>query len=357
MQLVSARLARVGPFDELELPFCDEQGRPRRLSVIHGAPGVGKTMIVAAIAATRPGHAVVLSPSLLGWAPGVGGRAEVPPTARCEWALGDDDPERPHPLVVATPGAELGLSTEDETFRRREQSLFDRRAAAGGFAWLALPANRWFSRQPVSLSAPHRTIGRYDVRAGGAPDDATRADLCRDTKQALAYAAIASALADAGGDRGRNMGHLGRAMRTAVEELVALAGFSYVGLDAATFEPVFRGDDGRERPFDALPTRARHLVAFAALPVRLLWAAYPSEDPRQHEAVVAIDEVDLAQDAATLAGLPRALTTALPNVQWLLTTSSPAMASSVDVRDVIALRRSADPDRVELHVGETARTH
>jgi hypothetical protein len=239
--------------------------------------------------------------------------------------------------------------------RRREQALFDKLARSGGFAFLSIPSSRWFSRQPISLNAPGRSIARYDVRALGSAEDASRSDLTRDTKQALAYAAISCALAEQQGQRSSR--ELGDAMRTAVDRLVSLGGFSYIGLDPRSFEPMFHGITGRPVTFDLLPTRVRHLVAFGALPVRMLWGAYPGRDPRTTEAVVAIDEADLHLDAAIASGLVAALRTALPGVQWILTTSSPALANSVDARDVIARRRAPELHHIELYTGEQARTH
>ena len=52
MQLSSVRLVGVGPFEDLALPFSDDEGRPRRVVVVVGAGGVGKTTLLAAIAAT-----------------------------------------------------------------------------------------------------------------------------------------------------------------------------------------------------------------------------------------------------------------------------------------------------------------
>lgn len=83
----------------------------------------------------------------------------------------------------------------------------------------------------------------------------------------------------------------------------------------------------------------------------------PGKTPRTAEGVIAIDEVDLHQDPATQAGLTAALGRALPGAQWILTASSNLVAASVEARDVIALRRSIDDDRVELYVGDEARTH
>jgi hypothetical protein len=212
-------------------------------------------------------------------------------------------------------------------------------------------------------------MARHDVRTTAGLDDASRSDLARETKQTLAYAEIAAALS-VRRERGSNppstsppllaaqrgLEVLARAMRSAVDALVAPAGFSYAGLDESSFEPVFEAL-GRRVSFDGLPTRVRHLVAFAALPVRALWSAYPGRDPRLSEGVVLIDEVDLQQDPGVQASLVGALRTALPRVQWILTTTSPAVAGSCDTLEVLALRRSSEVDRIELFVGSEARTH
>ncbi len=360
MRLVAARVIGVGPFEDVRFPFADEAGTPNRVSVVHGGGGVGKTTLLTAIASTRPGHSVVLPASLTGDAPlperpVLAGESRVP-CAICEWSLGADDPGRPHPIVVATPSVRALAHDELEGLRRREQAIFDRRARGGGFAFLALSSGRWFSRQPIAMSAPARTVARYDVRASAVLDDAARADLARETKQALSYAEIASALEASRGTSAR-FGRLRDAMRGAVQALVQMSGYSFLGLDAASFEPIFRSASGKHSDFDALPTHVRHLVALAALPVRTLWAAYPGIDPREAEGVVLVDEIDLHQDAITQAGLARALTAALPGVQWILTTSSPVVAASCDAGEALALRRLPDAESVDLYVGHEARTH
>ncbi len=353
MRLQRARLIGVGPFADTVIPFGDEDSEPGRVTIVHGAGGVGKTTLLSAIAATRPGNASVPS----GLAIGSQEKTELPYVI-CDWLLGIDDPERPHALRVSTPSSERRALEDDdrEIIRRKEQTLFDRRAREGGFVFVAFPATRWFSRQPVALNAPMRGVARYDVRAPVSFEDATRADLTRETKQALAYADIAAALAQAGSDHGRGLDRLGAAMRSAVDQVVGSLGFGYRGLDAVSLEPLFSAGEGRPRFFDELPTRARHLVAFAALSVRALWAAYPGRDPRQAEGVVAIDEVELHQDASTEPNLASLLEQALPGVQWILTTSSAAVAASRDPRDVVALRRAPD-ERVELYLGRAAVTH
>lgn len=358
--LLGAHVVAMAPFGECEFPFRTSEGEPRLVTVVHGGGGVGKTSLLQVLAHARPGHAAVLLGRTM---PG----SEVPAHAVCEWALGDDDPERPHPLTVMTPNVRLA-DDDAAALRRREQALFDRHAKErGGFVFLSISAARWFSRQPVSLHAPARTVTNYDVRATASFDDAAHSDLTRETKQALAYAGISAALApstqrerNALRDRpGKNVDTrlLGSAMHETVLALVRLANFGYQGIDPITLEPTFITPGGRRTLFERLPTRVRHLVALAALPVRTLWAAYPGKDPRTSEGVVAIDEIDLHLDDAVAERIVSVLRHALPRVQWIVTTSSTVVAGSVDSREVLALRRLPEEEHVELFLGAQARTH
>jgi hypothetical protein len=355
MHLAHATLRGVAPFGDLHVDFRTAHGDPRMVTVVHGGAGVGKTTLLQALACTRPGHTTV--------ATSLRGVDDQSPRILCGWHLGEDDPSRPHPLEVMTPG---GSPTGDEAaVRRREQALYDRRARdQGGFVFLMFPANRWFSRQPVSIHSPRRTMMRYDVRSTTAFDQASSADLTRETKQALAYAAISSALAPrsqldraAAGPRRIDPRLLGRAMHETVDEVVRLTGFRYEGLDPLSFEPRFASAGGRQLSFDALPTRTRHLVAYAAITIKTLWAAYPSSDPRAAEGVVAIDDADLHQDTHVQAELLRTLRGSLLGVQWIVTTASPSLAASAAPGQVLALRRMAENERVSLFVDQQARTH
>ena len=92
--------------------------------------------------------------------------------------------------------------------------------------------------------------------------------------------------------------------------------------------------------------------------MRTLWAAYPDQDPREAEGVIAIDEVDLHQDAQVQHKLLPALRAALPEAQWILTTASPVVAGAADARAVLALRHFAGGRRGARLRGESrARTH
>lgn len=355
MHLAHATLRGVAPFGDLDVDFRTEHGEPRMVTVVHGGAGVGKTTLLQALACTRPGHTTVAS--------SLSGLDEQSPRVGCAWHLGEDDPSRPHPLEVFTPGS--ALASDDAAIQRREQALYDRRAREqGGFVFLMFPANRWFSRQPVSMHSPRRTMMRYDVRSTTALDQASSADLTRETKQALAYAAISSSLAPrrprdalARGPHRVDPRQLGRAMHETVDEVVQLTGFRYEGLDPLSFEPCFSTAGGRELSFDALPTRTRHLVAYAAITIKTLWAAYPSCDPRAAEGVVAIDDIDLHQDALVQSELLRTLRGSLLGVQWIVTTASSHLAASAAPGQVLALRRLSESERVSLFVDQQARTH
>ena len=192
MRLLHARVVGVGPFADLTFRFANDDGVARSAIVILGGGGTGKTSLLSAIAQTRPGLSIALPK------PRVPRRAETP-FAVTEWALGQDDVTRPHPLVVLSPNAVSIDDDELALLRRREQAAFDRRAAESGFAFLTFSGARWFSRTPIMLTTPDRTLLRFDVRAPASFDDATRADLSRETKQALSYGDIAARLEEGRG--------------------------------------------------------------------------------------------------------------------------------------------------------------
>lgn len=340
MRLASVRLRNVGPFEDTTVRFVadsdgDEAQPPRPLTVVFGGDGTGKTSLLAAIGLTRPGHALPPLP------PSRDRGDRDPSSVTTEWILGEDDPERPHPLVVASPTVTLPDETpEAAAVRRREQALFDKRAQQdGGFVFVAFSGARWFSRSPCVLTTPERSVLRYDVRQPVSFDDPTRADLTRETKQTLAYAAVADALG-----RGRadnvHLSHFHHAVREVCTAMLEPFGFTYDGVSATTLEPEARDGGGRLVTFDALPRAARHMLAFGVLPLRALFAAYPgSESPAEQEGVVAIDDVEMQQDPAFLRSMLPLLRHALPNVQWILATSSTQLALGCDAGEVVALRR------------------
>jgi len=351
MHLLQARLVGVGSLADVTFRFADDEGVPRKTVVVVGGGGVGKTGLLAALASTRPGHAIAQRTYR-------GGDAAFVVT---DWTLGAEDPARPHPLRVATPSAPLGEPEDTALLRRREQAIFDRRALEGGFALVAFSGGRWMSRTPVLLGGADRRL-RHDPRVAASFDDPTRSDLARETKQALAYPVVSAALARASRqpvDEGRAAAEsLEQATREAVAPLAELAGHGFLGVDPGSLEPVFeRGPGGAVLSFDELPAQARHLLAFPALTLRALHAAWPGADARAAEGVALIDDADLHLDASARRGLMPALRAALPGVQWIVTTSSAELASSSEASDVFALRRMPDSGEIRLFEGDLAVVH
>jgi hypothetical protein len=345
MHLARLRLVGLGPFDDLTLSFSQTGGAPRPLTMILGSGGVGKSTLLGAIASTRPGYAVALN------------RAPRQAHAVAHWHLGLDDPGRPHPLRVCTPSAQLDEPEDEALHHRREQALFDKRAAEQGFVLLHFPAVRWFSRAPLVLTAPERSLLRYDVRATTTLDDATRADLARETKQTLSYASIAAALVSRGHQPQPRLLAFEQTLRRVVSTLVGLTGHAYLGADPISLEPIFQSPSERILPFDELPTATRHLAAFGALTLRALLAAYPETSLLHAEATVLIDEIELHQEASVARRIAPALRQALPRVQWILTTSSASVAASCETDELLALRRTPPSERIELHEGPIALVH
>jgi predicted ATP-binding protein involved in virulence len=146
-------------------------------------------------------------------------------------------------------------------------------------------------------------------------------------------------------------------MADVVDRLAQLSGFRYVGVDPESFEPMFREGNAAPIPFDLLPNRARHLIAFVALTARSLWGAYPGRDPRDCQGVVCIDEVDLQQDERVCEGLIPALSLALPEVQWIVSATSPTVGCACPAGSVLALRKIQEVGQVVLFQGSEALTH
>lgn len=360
MYLERVRIVQFGPLEEFELELFEHDQHPRLLTVIHGRGGIGKTTILEAIANTRPGKAMPLSPH----------RRRDPDDAHavCEWRLFDEDETRPHPLVVASPN--VRLAGDGESARRREQSHFDRCAVQGpGYVFVDIPSHRSFSRASLGLTDPGRSMSRYDVRGQTAGYDASRPDLTRPCKQAISYAAIRSALVERvspargfaysspDGLSSELFDPLGHAMHAAIGELAKLAGYWYRGLDIDSLEPMFEAFTGERLSFDALPTQLRHALSFVALPLRAAWAGHAGADPRTVECVVTIDDFELFLGPNMLQGLFPALRRAMPKAQWLLTTSSPYAAAYAAADALYTLRREPDNHAVAVYHGQSAFTH
>ena len=351
MYLERARVVGLGPFDRLDVDLCDRPGEPRLLTVIHGDGGTGKTTLVSAIAATRPGNHIVQT--------SVWRQPSAKPHVICDWQLGAEDPERPHPLVIATPGFSAEADEQAEQLRRREVVHFDLLANEnGGFAFIGMPGTRRYPRASLVIGDPARTVLRPDVRGAPGFQDPNSVELTRPIKLILAYAGLAAALAgDSRGESGADPRNLAAALREALDELLGLIGHHYRGLSPRTFEPRFETSGGEILPFDALSMQARQLVCIATIPTHQLWAANRGMDPRHAEGVVAIDDLELNLSDAVQLELLASLRRILPKAQWVLATASHALAHAATLGTTVTLRREAGSDRVEAYEGELSLTH
>lgn len=348
MYLERIRLVQYGPFGELDLDLTDDEGDPRRLVVIHGEGGTGKSALIEAMAHTRPGKATPLTPAR---------RRDIETAhAVCDWRLSLENPDRPHPLRVISPN--MRFDDSNDLARRREQSQYDRAAVQGpGFVFVEIPSQRYFSPASLGLNDPARMMTRYETRSSSLGYESSRPDLTRPCKQALSYAAISSALNRESGHSRPPADVLGQAMQSAVSAIAELAGYRYVGVDTHSLEPMFETAAGTEMSFDTLPTQLRHLIAFVAIPIRATWAGHSGADPRITECVVAIDDYELYLSPRAMAGLFGVLRRALPRAQWILTTSSPYAAAAADSDALLTLRREPVTDMVSVYTGHMARTH
>jgi hypothetical protein len=351
--LLRLRLVSLGPFGDMTIPLADDEGAPKPVLVLFGGEGIGKTTILSAIATTRPGHAIAQHQP---WR--VDNSTDGPPFVVTEWHLGDDDPARPHPLKVTSPNARLDERDDESLLRRREQALFDRRAGERGFVMVAFSGARWFSRTAVMLTSPERTLMRYDVRATANFDDATRTDLARETKQVLSFACIASALVRQGNNgSSTELTRLEQALRAVLAALLDEDGYTFVGVHPVRLEPEFRDPEDRRIEFDDLPRSLRHLVAFGALVIRSLAAAWPDRDPRESEGVVVLDDIESEQPPHRQRTIVTRLHRALPRVQWIITTSSTDVVLGCPPASLVVLRRRPGAAAIDLHEGIDAVLH
>jgi hypothetical protein len=338
MHLASVRVNNLGPYGDLSL---DLGMPPRALTVVFGADGLGKTTLVSAIAGTRPGHALPPMPAR---------RADASSFVVTDWLLGDDDPARPHVLRVASPNAKIETDENEALLRRREQAHFDRIAQErGGFVLVSFSGARWFSRTHVLLAQPDRRIVRWDTRSPASFDDATRADLARETKQVLSYASIATALSRGGA--AVRFGALEHALKQACTNALEPFGLAWDGANADTLEPIFTRN-GETLSFDDIPKGAKHLTAIVSLTMRALFSAYEADtSPREREGVVLVDDLELGQDGAMHGKLVPLLERAFPRVQWIVTTASPTIANGCTAEKLVTLRRPSPMQPVEIHEG------
>ncbi len=366
MYLTSIRLRNVGSFDDVTIPFVDEDGQPRKTTVVLGDSAAGKTTLLAAIACTRPG--LVIQPPR--------GRDGIPPAESfvcARYRLGDDDPARPHDLLVASPNAALEEHPTEAAARKREQAHFDRLAAERGFCVIPLSAARWASRVAVSGATPERAISAMDHRSHATFDDASRADLAREVKQALVNAVTVAALQQfqtrARAEAARTEGSLppviplrgGTApfeiFRSTFQALLPDGEATYEGVDPNTFEPLFRDQSGRIVPFDDLAFGVKNRIVLGGVILRRLALSYPGKNPLECEGIALIDEIEAHLPQRRQREIVDVLRRAFPRLQLIVTTQSPLALEGRAHDEVVVLSRDFESGRIEVTAGPAAVLH
>jgi len=361
MYLTSLRVRNIGAFDDATLSFVDEDGQPRMTTVILGDSGSGKTTLLSAIACTRPG--LVITPPRV--------REGFPPADTyvvAKYRLGDDDPARPHDLVVASPNAQLEEHPTEAAARKREQAHFDRLAAERGFCVIPLSAARWAARVAASGATPERPITAMDHRSHATFDDAARADLSREVKQALVNAVTVAALsqfqtrarveerASAPPPTVRGTASF-ELYRSTFQALLPDGEATYEGIDPNSFEPLFRDHSGRTVTFDDLAFGVKNRLMIGAVILRRLALAYPGKDPLSCEGIALIDEIEGHLPQRRQREIVEVLRRAFPRLQLIVTTQSPLVVEGRQHDEVIVLSRDFETGRIEISAGPRAVLH
>jgi predicted ATP-binding protein involved in virulence len=80
-------------------------------------------------------------------------------------------------------------------------------------------------------------------------------------------------------------------------------------------------------------------------------------NPELAQGLVAIDQLELHQDAAMACLLLDTLSAALPHVQWLVATRSTELLAARNPEECVALRRLDERGKVIVHQGHDAHVH
>jgi predicted MPP superfamily phosphohydrolase len=311
----SLRLSGFRCFDEIDLPFHHQSSLPGRWTCIAGINGAGKSSILQALGIVLLGNPVALE---LGGgrlnrmrrrANGVRQRAEI----RAELRAGSADNPMPMSLQL---------------------DIDDNRIVSSG----ALPSQEWQelrSRVIVAYGATRNLSPRIDPEYESLSSDVQRMITMFDPLSQLASAEV---LLKQQAATGPFLPLFQSVLREVFEADLQVE----TGPDAVRFTVV--GKD-RVEAID-LPDGFRASVAWMADLCACWCEKAPglaaSANPADIHAIVLLDEIDLHLHPALQRKLVPKLRTAMPRVQWIVTTHSPLVLANFDSNEIIALDRDCE---------------
>ena len=327
MKLKHVEIENYRAIEKLDLPLDPD------LTVFHGANGHGKTSVLSAIAA-----GLGSIPMLLPEVSGIGfrktdRRGQQP--LRVGLTTADEIPwER------RTQGERIRTSRRDLKEAISKIVVADREEAEP----FDLPIVAFYDTDRAVFDAPHRRrsfkteFPRYAALEGAL---APRTNFREFFK--WFYAMENEELREKKARRNWNyqLKEL-NAVRTAIERMVPGVSDPRIELRPLRFAVSMESEAGKmeELALDQLSGGYRIMLALAADLARRMAQGNPHlDDPLQSEAIVLIDEVDLHLHPAWQQRVLTDLTTAFPNTQFIVSTHSPQVLTSVRPERIIELRR------------------
>jgi predicted ATPase len=369
MYLQNLRLESIKCFEDLEIDFMEDRGKPRLMTVVLGDNGVGKSTLLQAIAITLGGEKVtnLLAERLGNWVRAGSKQGHIQASIR----PGDSDPGAPRKRRLEV----SYLATGDETVTREDGSFQDKftilampgselndlkRTAysEASKGWLACgygPFRRLADRLRTSsyfLSDVGDTkVGRFASLFG---DDEgliqledwlieldRRSLVERREGQDTGYRRLHNQLA---WTLLQMMPEEGPGSMTIGAEELKTAGLAPEYVKTTAEQGVVCVDSfGNWVPLSQLSDGYQGTMAWVGDLVRRLSRAFPeAEDPLQQEGVVLIDEIDIHLHPSWQRKILTQLRQSFPKIQFVVTTHSPLVAASARDGELILLKREGE---------------
>lgn len=138
-----------------------------------------------------------------------------------------------------------------------------------------------------------------------------------------------------------------------VRELTEGTKIEFKEVNPATKEITVITDDG-ELPIEALSQGMTSLIGWVGILLQRLYEVYgkDDDDPKEHYALVLMDEIDAHLHPAWQQSLIRKLSKIFPNVQFIATTHSPLIVGGMNPDQIIRFARDEDDKVVTYTVTE-----